>query len=87
MIIVLWNNSAQELSRKSMSKGKMRKRGKDRIYHKKWVEIGKYVGKIAYFGTFWANIMTWRHKDRSKDRTRLKISTKTGLKTGFTLKF
>ena len=42
-----------------MRKGKMRKKAKDRIYHKKWVEIGKYVGKIAYFGTFWANIMTW----------------------------
>ena len=69
-----------------MSKGKMRKRGKDRIHHKKWVEIGKCVGKIAYFGAFWANIMTWRHKDRSKDRTRLKISTKTGAKTGFTRK-
>ena len=85
MIIVLWNNSTQELSRKSMSKGKMRKRGKDRIHHKKWVEIGKCVGKIAYFGTFWANIMTWRHKDRSKDRSKdrihSKISTKTGLKT------
>ena len=50
MIIVLWNNSNQELSRKSMRK--MRKKAKDRIYHKKWVEIGKYVGKIAYFGTF-----------------------------------
>ena len=86
MIIVLWNNSTQELSRKSMSKGKMRKRGKDRIHHKKWVEIGKCVGKIAYFGAFWANIMTWRHKDRSKDQTRLKISTKTGAKTGFTRK-
>ena len=57
MIIVLWNNSNQELSRKSMRK--MRKKAKDRTYHKKWVEIGKYVGKIAYFGTFWANIMTW----------------------------
>ena len=45
-----------KLSGKSMRKGKMRNRGKDRIYHKKWAEIGKYVGKIAYFDTFSTNI-------------------------------
>ena len=63
IIIVLWNNSNQELSRKSMRKSKMRNKAKDRIYHKKWVDIGRYIGKIVYFDTFWTNITTWLHKD------------------------
>ena len=45
-----------ELGGKSMRKGKMRNRSKDRIYPKKWAEIGKYVVKVAYFGTFSTNI-------------------------------
>ena len=45
-----------ELNRKSMGKGKMRNRSKDPSYHIKWVEIGKYVVKVAYFGTFSTNI-------------------------------
>ena len=45
-----------KLSGKSMEKGKMRNRGKDPSYHKKWAEIGKYVVKVAYFGTFSTNI-------------------------------
>ena len=45
-----------QLGRKSMRKSKMRNRGKDPIYHKKWAEIGKYVVKVVYFGTFSTNI-------------------------------
>ena len=45
-----------ELGGKSMKKGKMRNRSKDPSYHKKWAEIGKYVVKVVYFGTFSTNI-------------------------------
>ena len=51
-----WYDSCQELNRKSIRKGKMRNRGKDPSYHKKWAEIGKYVVKVAYFDTFSTNI-------------------------------
>ena len=45
-----------KLSGKNMEKGKMRNRCKDPSYHKKWAEIGKYVVKVVYFGTFSTNI-------------------------------
>ena len=67
MMMVVWNNSNQELSRKSMRKSKMRNKGKDPSCQKKWVEIGKYVGKVVYFDTFSTNITLWLHKTGSKD--------------------
>ena len=42
--------------KKTRVNSKMRNRGKDRIYHRKWAEIGKYVVKVVYFGTFSTNI-------------------------------
>ena len=45
-----------ELGGKNMGKGKMRNKSKDRSYNIEWVEIGKYVVKVAYFGTFSTNI-------------------------------
>ena len=45
-----------KLSGKNMEKSKMRNRCKDPSYHKKWAEIGKYVVKVVYFGTFSTNI-------------------------------
>ena len=59
MMMVVWNHSDQELSRKSMRKGKMRNRGKDHIYHTKWAEIGKDADKVARFDTFSTNISIW----------------------------
>ena len=46
-----------KLGGKSIGKGKMRNKSKDPSYHKKWAEIGKYVVKVTYFGTFSTNVV------------------------------